>query len=119
MSNQIIDSFYKEVGDRIKYAIYEFNMKTGQKFNQTKLAKTIGVSYSSVSAMINGKRRPSLIHLVSIAKTLDVSTDFLLTLEEYKPRPTYSDMYDDDEFDSDYWFEGDALELDEADDEIF
>lgn len=49
---------------------------------QSELAKSIGISRSGVNAWEMGLSIPSTQYIVEIAKTFNVSTDFLLGMEE-------------------------------------
>ena len=48
-------------------------------WSQAELAKRIGVSTSAVGMYEQGRREPSLMILVHLARELDVTTDYLLT----------------------------------------
>ena len=61
-------------GERLK----EIRQKRG--ITQDALAKRVSISPSSISLYERGIREPSLNMLISIAKELDVSTDYLLGL---------------------------------------
>lgn len=61
-------------GDRLK----EIRQKRG--ITQEALAKSVSISPSSISLYERGIREPNLNMLISIAKALDVSTDYLLGL---------------------------------------
>ncbi len=50
-----------------------------RKITQAKLAKEIGISTNSLNMKLNGKTSFNESEIRSIAKCLDVSTDFLFT----------------------------------------
>ena len=50
--------------------------------SQRQLGDALGVCNQTVSFWESGKREPSLDALVSVAKYFDVSTDYLLGVEE-------------------------------------
>lgn len=54
------------------------------------LAQRIGVSESAISQYENGKRQPGYETLIELSKIFDVSTDFLLGVEE-SAQPNFSD----------------------------
>ena len=61
-------------GERLK----KIRQKRG--VTQESLAKIVSISPSSISLYERGIREPNLSMLISIAKALDVSTDYLLGL---------------------------------------
>lgn len=64
-----------EFGSRLK------NLRVQNKLTQGELARKIGVTKSVISAYENGLRLPSYVTLVSISKAFNVTTDFLLGIE--------------------------------------
>lgn len=66
------------LGLRIKY------MRQQVGITQKQLAQSISVAPSTVGQYEQGSREPSIDILIRIAKTLNISLDYLLTGEEYK-----------------------------------
>ena len=72
---------YKDVvmevfGERIKQELKAQNKK------QVDLAKHLGVQKSTLSEWLNNNNEPPMKVIVDIAKYLEVSTDYLLGLED-------------------------------------
>lgn len=63
-------------GKRVRQA------RTESQISQVNLAKKIGVAKSSLSLYESDKREPSIQTIRNIAKTLEISADYLLGLEE-------------------------------------
>lgn len=59
-------------------------LRTALNLSQVELAKKLGVSKQSVSNWENDNIQPSIDMLVKIAKSLNVSTDYLLGLKTEK-----------------------------------
>lgn len=57
-------------------------LRLKQNMTQAQLAKKLGVTKSVISAYETGLRLPSYDILISISKIFNVSTDFLLGLEQ-------------------------------------
>ena len=57
-----------------------------RNLNQLKVAMDLNISRESISYYENGKREPSLALLVQMSKYFNVSIDYLITGEEFKPR---------------------------------
>ncbi len=57
------------------------SLRLQKNWSQDDLAKRIGVKKSSVSAYENDLRLPSYETLIEIARVFDVSTDYLLEIE--------------------------------------
>ena len=74
----------EEIGNRIRCAMSGYKLKTKQPMNQKILAEMMQLSKSKISGMIKGNRPPSIAQLVAVAEILNVSTDYLLGLDEYK-----------------------------------
>ena len=55
--------------------------------NQTELAERIEAAYSTMSRYVNGESIPTVKNLVGIAKVFNVSTDYLVGLNN--PEPTF------------------------------
>ena len=64
-----------DFGSRLK------NLRMQSKLTQGELARKIGVTKSVISAYENDLRLPSFSTLISISKTFNVTTDFLLGIE--------------------------------------
>lgn len=60
------------LGSKIK----ELRMK--YRFTQSELAELVGVTKSSIASYENDSRQPSYSVLIKLARTFNVSTDFLL-----------------------------------------
>lgn len=58
-------------------------LRTQAGLSQAALASRIGVSASAVGMYEQGRREPSNDLLIALAKTFDVSTDYLLTGHNY------------------------------------
>lgn len=70
----------KIFGRRLKQVLIE------RGISQTKLAAELSTSDKTISSYIYGNANPPLAVIVAIAKTLNISTDFLLGLSnELKP----------------------------------
>lgn len=54
-----------------------------KRFTQQKLSDSVGIALRTYQCYEQGTREPSLSTLVSIADTLDVSTDILLERESF------------------------------------
>ena len=63
-------------GENLKY------LRTEKKIGQIELAHEIGVSKGIISMWENGLREPTLSSLISLAKFLNVSIDYLVGLEK-------------------------------------
>ncbi len=55
-------------------------------WNQQKVAIDLHISRESLSYYENGKREPSLSLLVAMSKYFNVSIDYLITGEDFRPR---------------------------------
>lgn len=62
--------------DRLQQAIYNKGMTNRQ------VALQIGIPWSCMNGYINEGKMPCCLYLVKLAKLLNVSTDWLLGLEE-------------------------------------
>ncbi len=58
-------------------------LRTESKISQSKLGAEVGVSQDMISLYELGESQPNLSTLVKIAKYFNVTTDYLLGLEEY------------------------------------
>jgi transcriptional regulator with XRE-family HTH domain len=57
-----------------------------QQYTQLELGIRIGVAKSTVAGYESGFREPSLSNIISLAKELEVSTDYLLGISKYPQR---------------------------------
>ena len=64
------------VGERIKY------LRDKAGFTQTYLAKRLGISRSAVNGWEMSIAMPSLANIVELARIFNVSSDYLLCLDE-------------------------------------
>lgn len=62
--------------ERIKLLRIERNL------SQPELAKLVGVSNGMISFWENGINEPTITHLLKLSKIFEVSTDYLLGLED-------------------------------------
>ena len=80
------NSIYMTLGERIKYA------RNQKEMTQDELGKLIGISRSFVNHLETDRKKPSLETLIKLAKTLEVSLDFLaeedvkLILRDFLPK---------------------------------
>jgi len=58
-------------------------LRQQEKLTQKQLADKLHIFQSNISDWENGISRPEYEHLVEIAKIFDVSTDYLLGMEDY------------------------------------
>lgn len=66
------------------------NLRYAQNLSQKQLALRIGVDSSTIALYETGDRNPSLSVLIKLARTLGVSTDYLLGVSD--PNGTYIDV---------------------------
>ena len=67
-------------GERLNMVLYE------QKITQADLDKRTGIGRANISRYVCNKQMPTVDSLISICKTLDVSSDWLLGLSDRKER---------------------------------
>lgn len=67
----------KIFGERVKRTLKELGM------TQKTLAETLQVQTSTLCEWLNDHNEPPMQTIVDIARTLEVSTDFLLGLKDY------------------------------------
>lgn len=53
-----------------------------KELSQSKLAEKLGVDFRTISNWENGVRKPDIDKLVEIAKSLGVTTDYLLGVDD-------------------------------------
>lgn len=68
--------FYREIGQNLKDLLDEYGM------TQRELAIRIGVSKQTISAYINGERKPSIENLANIAYVLECDINELIMIDE-------------------------------------
>lgn len=68
-----------DVGARIRQRIAEMGI------TQADVARALGISQQRLGNYVNGKRPPDIETLVKVAKALNVSTDWLLGINESAP----------------------------------
>lgn len=86
--------------EKIKKSLYNVNMEIfGIRIKrelkelgktQTSLAQYLNVQKSTVSEWLNNNNEPPMICIVEIAKFLNVTTDYLLGLEDEAGTKTYN-----------------------------
>ena len=69
--------YMKEIGKRIKELRVEHNL------SQQQFGQLLAVSQDTISLWENGKSLPTTENLIVIAKTFQVSTDYILCLVDY------------------------------------
>lgn len=74
------------LGDRIK------QLRVNRNLNQTDLAKLIGCTSSIISAYELNERKPSIKILIKISTYFNVSTDYLLGLNQNTRDPNIIDL---------------------------
>lgn len=57
-------------------------LRIEKKLSQPELAQLIGVSKSMISFWENGINEPTISNLIKLSQVFDVSTDYLLGLED-------------------------------------
>ena len=57
-----------------------------KNYNQLKVAMDLSISRESISLYETGKRSPDIDMLVKLSQYFDVSIDYLITGEEFKPQ---------------------------------
>lgn len=60
------------------------NLREDAGFSQSKLARKLGISRSSVNAWEMGLSTPTTPYIVEIAKIFHISTDYLLGIEKQR-----------------------------------
>jgi transcriptional regulator with XRE-family HTH domain len=63
-------------------------------YNQTELAKIVGIGKSAMSEYENGKNTPGTKTVAKLAKALDVSIEWLMTGNEYDKVYGYKELSD-------------------------
>ena len=58
-------------------------LRLEKNIGQVELAAKLGVSKGIISLWENGKREPTLTYIIKIATFFDVTSDFLIGLENY------------------------------------
>lgn len=65
-----------------KFAERLYELRTDAGLSQAKLAKAIGVSNASVCSWERGRKEPMAFAIIALAEFFDVTTDYLLGLED-------------------------------------
>lgn len=73
-----------DFGERLKKS------RKARNFTMLALGKKVGVAKSTIAGYESGFRTPSLDVIVTIATTLNLSTDYLLGLSEIPAPPRYN-----------------------------
>lgn len=63
---------WKEIGNRIKMR------RKARKLKQTELAERIGISYTHMCSIENGRQHPSVYVLLKISEVLEATPDYFL-----------------------------------------
>lgn len=64
--------FYQDIGKRIQ------QLREEKGYSQTELAKLISINTDMLMAFEDGRKRIFLDHISKLAKTLEVTTDYLI-----------------------------------------
>ena len=64
------------IGNKIKME------RTAKKLSQSELASALGITQDSISLWETGKRLPDTQYIILLCKFFEVSSDYLLGLEE-------------------------------------
>lgn len=67
-------------------------LRKRNQFTMLALGNRIGVAKSTIAGYESGFREPSLTVVISLAKALDVSTDYLLGISDYPKAVDYSTL---------------------------
>lgn len=70
------------------------DLREKKDWSQTRLAKEMGISKSTMSKIENGTRKVSSEELIKLARIFEVTTDYLLGLNDYPFEPTQNIQYD-------------------------
>ncbi len=67
-----METYYRDMGKRIA------TRRSESKINQAELAERVGISNNHMSAIENGRQKPSLDTFVKICNALNTTPDYLL-----------------------------------------
>jgi transcriptional regulator with XRE-family HTH domain len=82
----------KTFGERVAFLLKRRRMADQDMSSQKELAAAMGVSPQFLNALLNGRRRPNVEHLISAAAALETSVSFLaLTSNDPSPEAVASD----------------------------
>lgn len=70
------------------------DLREKQDWSQTKLAKKLGISKSTMSKIENGSRKITSEELITLANIFDVTSDYLLGLSDYPHETSKNVQYD-------------------------
>ena len=79
--NYEIGSYNNGMKDTIGNRIKEIRQEA--KLNQSEFGKLLNVSQDTVSLWENGKSLPLVEHVITIANTFNVSSDFILCIKDF------------------------------------
>lgn len=83
MSEESVDEFYKELSERIK------DCRLRKNISLTHMANYLGLAKSTVSNIETGRHRPSIHHLVTMAKVMNVEIfDLIPSQKDPIPSPS-------------------------------
>lgn len=70
------------------------NLREKKDWSQTKLAQKMGISKSTMSKIENGSRKLTAEELIKLSKVFDVTSDYILGLNDYPFESNRSIQYD-------------------------
>lgn len=62
-------------------------IREGRGYKRTELAETLGIPYRTITNYETGEREPGHSYIIKIAKMFDVTTDYILGLENETSSP--------------------------------
>ncbi|MDE7296804.1 MAG: helix-turn-helix domain-containing protein [Clostridia bacterium] len=71
-----LSALMTNIGNKIKME------RTAKKLSQSELASALGITQDSISLWETGKRLPDTQYIILLCKFFEVSSDYLLGLEE-------------------------------------
>lgn len=75
------------IGNKIK------ELREGKGITQTELANLIGVTQDSISLWEKNKRTPNTPYIIALSRVFNISSDYLLGLENDDGTKTYNNTY--------------------------
>ena len=75
------------IGNKIK------ELREGKGITQTELANLIGVTQDSISLWEKNKRVPNTPYIIALSRVFNISSDYLLGLENDDGTKTYNNTY--------------------------